>query len=167
MCCVCVNSNNELAKSTSFDNDQSSTHKYSLAALSHYYHRDASPLTLIHAHLTHSLSHTASSTMDMSSRSRTKSFLDFFKPKQQQQQTKSSNDDKKPTKSSRITVQSWKKDSVSSSTDERPQSFDEANEVSSDKEGSHKAAVVRQLPVVTVGSHDDDEDDEFVLRKGE
>ena len=59
---------------------------------------------------------------------------------------------------------------MSSSTDERPQSFDEANGDSSDKEGSHKAAVVRQLPVVTVGSHDDDDvedDDEFVLRKGE
>ena len=99
--------------------------------------------------------------MDMSSRSRTKSFLDFFKP------------DKKQTKPSRVSVQSWKKDSVSGSTDEQPHSLDEeeANGVSSDKEEeSRRAAVVRQLPVVTVGSYDENdggEDEEFELRKGE
>ena len=114
--------------------------------------------------------------------------MDLFKrnPSPAKVETKK---DKKQSKSSRVTVQSWKKDAVASSSPpkEQHQSFDEElkhsedvhepmetetrgkeNEEEEREDGSQVAAPVNQLPHITVDEVEekDSEEDEFTLRKG-
>lgn len=143
---------------------------------------------LLHLLVLISLSFTASSTADVGIRSRTRSILDLFKrnPSPAKVETKK---DKKQSKSSRVTVQSWKKDAVASSSPpkEQHQSFDEELKDSEDvhdpmeterrekeKEEEERgdsfqvAAPMNQLPHISVDEVEekDSEEDEFALRKG-